>query len=148
MPDTFDRFTEQARRALKLAEEEAHRHHHGYIGTEHLLLGVMAEPDGIAAQAVAELGIGLEGARQEMQKIVGQEEQSGSTEIGLTPRAKQAIVASVNEATRLRHGYIGTEHLLLGLMSDEHSVSARICESLGVAPADMRRAVERRISRN
>jgi ATP-dependent Clp protease ATP-binding subunit ClpC len=148
MPDTFDRFTEQARRALKLAEEEAHRHRHCYIGTEHLLLGVMAEPRGIAAQAVAELGLGLEGARQEMQRIVGQGEQPGSTDIGLTPRAKQAIVASVNEANRLRHGYVGTEHLLLGLMSDEHSVCVQICESLGAAPADVRRAVERRISPN
>src|SRR5215208_6145381 len=103
MPDTFARFTDQARRALRLAEEEANHHHHSYIGTEHLLLGLMAEQEGVAADVFAEFGLGLEDARQQLQTMIAAGEQDASGEVGLTPRAKEALAAAVDAANRLAY---------------------------------------------
>ena len=153
MTDTFDRFTEQARSALERAADEAALHHHPYIGTEHLLIGLMVVREGPAAEALAELGLGAEGARQQLVRIVGvgypDERASGHrARPSLTPRAQEAIVRAVGEADRRAHGHVGPEHLLLGLMRDERAVSVAMCQGLGVGAQDVRRAIERRISRN
>ena len=148
MADTFDRFTEGARSALERAAEEAALHHHGFIGTEHLLMGVMIVGEGPAAEALAELGLGEHGVREELVRLIGMGKPGAATRPGLTPRAKAAIVRAVDEANRRAHGYVGTEHLLLGLVRDEGAVSVAMCQRLGVSPQDVRQAVERRISRN
>ena len=148
MADAFDRFTVQARGALGRAADEAAPHHHGFIGTEHLLLGLLLVDEGPAAETLAELGLGAAGAREGLVRIVGTGDPNVDARPGLTLRAKEAIMVAVDEANRRRHGYVGTEHLLLGLMRDEDSVSVTICQGLGVGPRDVRRAVERRISRN
>ena len=148
MADTFDRFTEGARTALERAADEATFHHHAFIGTEHLLLGVVVVGEGKAAEALADLGLGEHAVREELVRVVGAGEPGATTRPGLTPRAKAAIVRAVNEANRRAHRYVGTEHLLLGLMRDEGGVSVAMCQRLGVGPHDVRRAVERRISRN
>jgi ATP-dependent Clp protease ATP-binding subunit ClpC len=145
MAETFERFTDQARRALRLAEEEASHHRHGYIGTEHLLLGLMAAEEGTAAAPFAELGLGVEEARHQLGIIIGEEEERGSGGVGLTPQAEQAIRASLAEADRLGHRDVGTEHLVLGLLTDEHALAVRIVETLGVSPQHVRQAVERRL---
>jgi ATP-dependent Clp protease ATP-binding subunit ClpC len=145
MAETFERFTDQARRALRLAEEEASHHRHGYIGTKHLLLGLMAEQEGVAADALAELGLGVEEARHQLDMMIDEEPQAPSGEMGLTPQAKQAIRASVEEADRLGQRDVGTEHLLLGLLADEDAVAVRIVESLGASRQDVRQAITRRL---
>jgi ATP-dependent Clp protease ATP-binding subunit ClpC len=145
MPDTFARFTDQARRALRLAADEASHHRHGYIGTEHLLLGLMAEQEGAAADVFAEFGLGLEDARQQLQTMMAAGEQDSSGEIGLTPRAKEALGAAVDEADRLAHDHVGTEHLLLGLLADEHALAGQMFGGLGVSPRDIKHAVEHRL---
>jgi ATP-dependent Clp protease ATP-binding subunit ClpC len=145
MAGTFERFTERARTALKLAQDEAVRHHHGYIGTEHLLLGLMVAEEGTAADPFAELGLGIEEARHQLGIIIGEGEEGGSGGVGLTPQAEQAIGASVAEADRRGHRDVGTEHLVLGLLSDEDALAVRIVETLSVSPQDVRQAVERRL---
>ncbi len=145
MVATFERFTDQARRALRLAADEARHHRHGYIGTEHLLLGLMAEQEGVAAEVFAEFGLGLEDARQQLQAMIAAGEQDSSGAVGLTPRAKEAIGASVHEADRLAHQHVGTEHLLLGLLGDEHALAGQMFGGLGVSPRDIKHAVERRL---
>ena len=149
MADTFDRFTEGARSALERAAEEAALHHHGFIGTEHLLMGVMIVGEGPAAEALAELGLGAHGAREQLVRLVGAGEpgEGAAGRPGLTPRAREALMRAVDEATRRAHGHVGPEHLLLGLMRDEDAVSVALCQRQGVSAQDVRRAVERRISR-
>ena len=132
MPDRFDKFTERARRVLTLAQEEAQRFNHNYIGTEHLLLGLVREGDGVAAKVLSNLGVDLNKVRSAVEFIIGRGDRSGTGEIGLTPRAKKVIELAVDEARRLNHSYIGTEHLLLGLVREGEGVAAGVLESLGV----------------
>ena len=113
MADRFDKFTERARRVLTLAQEEAQRFNHNYIGTEHLLLGLVREGDGVAAKVLNNLGVELSKVRSAVEFIIGRGEKSVAGEIGLTPRAKKVIELAVEEARRLNHSYIGTEHLSL-----------------------------------
>ncbi|GER89143.1 hypothetical protein KDW_33050 [Dictyobacter vulcani] len=111
--DRFDKFTERARKVLSLAQEEAQRFQHNYIGTEHLLLGLVREGEGVAAKVLANLGVELNKVRSAVEFIIGRGDRIVLGEIGLTPRAKKVIELAVDEARRLNHHYIGTEHLLL-----------------------------------
>ncbi|MBK6560691.1 ATP-dependent Clp protease ATP-binding subunit [Candidatus Amarobacter glycogenicus] len=132
MADRFDKFTERARRVLTLAQEEAHRFNHNYIGTEHILLGLVREGDGVAAKVLANLGVELNKVRSAVEFIIGRGDRTVLGEIGLTPRAKKVIELAVDEARRLTHSYIGTEHLLLGLVREGEGIAAGVLESLGV----------------
>ncbi|MBV9688985.1 MAG: helix-turn-helix domain-containing protein [Ktedonobacteraceae bacterium] len=130
--DRFDRFTERARKVLTLAQKEAQHFRHNYIGTEHLLLGLISEGGGVAAKVLANLGVELDKVRNTVEFIIGRGDRIVLGEIGLTPRAKKAIELAVDEARRLNHHYIGTEHLLLGLLREGSGVAAGVLESLGV----------------
>ncbi len=132
MADRFDKFTERARRVLTLAQEEAQRFGHNYIGTEHLLLGLVREGDGVAAKVLSNLGVELNKVRSAVEFIIGRGDRKSSGEIGLTPRAKKVIELAVDEARRLGHSYIGTEHVLLGLVREGEGIAAGVLESLGV----------------
>ncbi|MDA8212884.1 MAG: ATP-dependent Clp protease ATP-binding subunit [Clostridia bacterium] len=127
----FGRFTERAQKVLMLAQDEARRLNYNYVGTEQLLLGLIVEGEGIAAKALQSLGISLESVRTEVEKIVGKGEGPVKGEIGLTPRAKKVLELSFDEARRLGHNYIGTEHLLLGLIREGEGVAARVLQNLG-----------------
>jgi ATP-dependent Clp protease ATP-binding subunit ClpC len=133
MADRFDKFTERARKVLQLAQEEAQRFNHNYIGTEHLLLGLVREGEGVAAKVLANLGVELNKVRSAVEFILGRGERTVTGDIGLTPRAKKVIELSVDEARRLNHHYIGTEHLLLGLVREGEGIAAGVLESLGVS---------------
>ena len=132
MADRFDKFTERARRVLTLAQEEAQRFNHNYIGTEHLLLGLVREGEGVAAKVLGNLGVELSKVRSAVEFIIGRGDRAVLGEIGLTPRAKKVIELAVDEARRLNHHYIGTEHLLLGLVREGEGIAASVLESLGV----------------
>ena len=132
MADRFDKFTERARRVLTLAQKEAHRFNHNYIGTEHILLGLVREGDGVAAKVLSNLGVELNKVRSAVEFIIGRGDRTVLGEIGLTPRAKKVIELAVDEARRLGHSYIGTEHLLLGLVREGEGIAAGVLESLGV----------------
>ncbi|HEV2527247.1 MAG TPA: ATP-dependent Clp protease ATP-binding subunit [Thermomicrobiales bacterium] len=128
----FDKFTERARKVLTLAQEEAQRFNHNYIGTEHLLLGLVREGDGVAARVLSNMGVQLPKVRSAVEFIIGRGESMVLGDIGLTPRAKKVIELAVDEARRLNHHYIGTEHLLLGLVREGEGIAAGVLESLGV----------------
>ena len=128
----FDKFTERARKVLTLAQEEAQRFNHNYIGTEHLLLGLVREGDGVAARVLSNMGVQLPKVRSAVEFIIGRGEGAVIGDIGLTPRAKKVIELAVDEARRLNHHYIGTEHLLLGLVREGEGIAAGVLESLGV----------------
>jgi ATP-dependent Clp protease ATP-binding subunit ClpC len=129
----YQRFTERAQRSLLLAQEEARRLDFNFVGTEHLLLGLIREGEGVAAKAMLGLGIDLEKARAEVEKLVGRGSTPGASEVGLTPRAKKVVLElSSEEARHLGHNYIGTEHILLGLIREREGVAARVLENLGV----------------
>jgi ATP-dependent Clp protease ATP-binding subunit ClpA len=128
----FDKFTERARRVLSLAQEEAQRFQHNYIGTEHLLLGLVREGEGVAAKVLSNLGVELNKVRSAVEFMIGRGDRIVLGEIGLTPRAKKVIELAVDEARRLNHHYIGTEHLLLGLVREGEGIAAGALESLGV----------------
>ena len=128
----FDKFTERARKALHYAQEEAQHFQHNYIGTEHLLLGLVHEEEGVAAEVLKSLGVELEKVRSAVEFIIGRGDTGIAGEIGLTPRAKKVIQLSVDEARRMNHHYIGTEHILLGLISEGQGIAAGVLESLGV----------------
>ncbi len=130
--DRFDKFTERARKVLSLAQEEAKRFQHNYIGTEHLLLGLVREGEGVAAKVLSNLGVELNKVRSAVEFIIGRGDRIVLGEIGLTPRAKKVIELAVDEARRLNHHYIGTEHLLLGLVREDEGIAAGVLESLGV----------------
>jgi ATP-dependent Clp protease ATP-binding subunit ClpA len=130
--DRFDMFTERARRVLVLAQEEAQRVHHNYIGTEHLLLGLIRENEGIAARVLVNMGIELRTVRSQVEFIIGRGDRMVMGQIGLTPRAKKILELAVDEARRLRHPYIDTEHLLLSLVREGEGIAAGVLESLGV----------------
>src|SRR5258706_14109824 len=122
----FERFTDRARRAVVLAQEEARMLSHGYIGTEHLLLGLVHEGEGVAARALETMGVSLETARQQVRSIVGKRRDAESGHIPFTPRAKRVLELSLREANQLGHDYIGTEHLLLGLIREGEGVAAQV----------------------
>jgi Clp amino terminal domain, pathogenicity island component len=130
--DRFDKFTERARRVLTLAQEEARSFNHNYIGTEHLLLGLIREGGGVAAKVLRSLGVELDTVRSQVEFIIGRGERMIVGEIGLAPRAKKVIELAVDEARRLGHHYIGTEHLLLGLVREGEGIAAGVLQSLGV----------------
>ncbi|MBM2827008.1 MAG: ATP-dependent Clp protease ATP-binding subunit, partial [Dehalococcoidia bacterium] len=148
MADRFDKFTERARRVLSLAQEEAQRFNHNYIGTEHLLLGLVREGDGLAARVLANLGIELNKVRSAVEFIIGKGDRPATGEVGLTPRAKKVIELAVDEARRLNHHYIGTEHLLLGLVREGEGIAAGVLESLGVNLEKVRAETTRILSQN
>src|SRR6184192_3367517 len=133
MADKFDKFTERARRVLTLAQEEAQRFNHNYIGTEHLLLGLVREGDGVAAKVLGNLGVELNKVRSAVEFIIGRGDRTVTGDIGLTPRAKKVIELSIDEARRLNHHYIGTEHLLLGLLREGEGIGGGVLESLGIS---------------
>src|SRR5438067_548578 len=141
MSDRFDKFTERARKTLQLAQEEAQRFNHNYIGTEHILLGLVREGDGVAARVLNNLGIELHKVRSAVEFIIGRGDRMVMGEIGLTPRAKRVIELAVDEARRLNHHYIGTEHLLLGLVREGEGIAAGVLESLGVSLNKVRNQV-------
>ena len=132
----FERFTDRARRVVVLAQEEARRLNHNYIGTEHILLGLIREGDGVAAKALESLGISLDAVRQQVEEIIGQGQQAPSGHIPFTPRAKKVLELSLREAPQLGHNYIGTEHILLGLIREGDGVAAQVLVKLG---ADLNR---------
>ena len=141
MPNKFDKFTERARRVLTLAQEEARRFNHNYIGTEHILLGLVAEEEGVGARVLQNLGVQLSQVRQQVEFLIGQGESVTMGELRLTPRAKRVLRLATDEARRLRHHYIGTEHLLLGLVGEGEGIAARVLESLGVSLPGVREEV-------
>src|SRR6187399_668182 len=148
MAEKFDKFTDRARRVLTLAQEEAQRFNHNYIGTEHLLLGLVREGDGVAAKVLNNLGVELSKVRSAVEFIIGRGEKSVSGEIGLTPRAKKVIELAVEEARRLNHSYIGTEHLLLGLVREGEGIAFGVLESLGVSLERVRTETARILSQS
>lgn len=128
----FDRFTKRARHVLVLAQEEAQRFQHNYIGTEHLLLGLVREGEGVAAQVLSNLGVEVNQVRHAVEAIIGRGDRIVLGEVGLTPRAKKVMELAVDEARRLNHRFIGTEHLLLGLIREGDGIAAGVLESLGI----------------
>ena len=128
----FGRFTTSGRNTLSFAQEEARRLHHNYMGTEHLLLGLVRENEGIGAQVLKSMGVDLEKVRFSVEFIIGQGEREATGEVQLTPRAKKVIELAVDEARRLDHQYIGSEHVLLGLIREGHGIGAGVLEKLGV----------------
>ncbi|MBI4198859.1 MAG: ATP-dependent Clp protease ATP-binding subunit [Chloroflexi bacterium] len=148
MSSRFEKFSERARRVLSLAQEEAQRFNHNYIGTEHILLGLIRETDGIAARVLASLNVELSKIRSAVEFIIGRGEHASAGEIGLTPRAKKVIELAVDEARRLNHHYIGTEHLLIGLMREGEGVAAGVLESLGVTLEKVRAETARILSQS
>src|SRR5262245_47567371 len=132
----FERFTDRARRVVVLAQEEARMLSHNYIGTEHILLGLIHEGEGVAAKALESLDIPLEAVRAQVEEIIGQGQQAPSGHIPFTPRAKKVLELSLREALQLGHSYIGTEHILLGLIREGEGVAAQVLQKLG---ADLNR---------
>jgi ATP-dependent Clp protease ATP-binding subunit ClpC len=132
MTSRFEKFSERARRVLTSAQEEAQHLNHSYIGTEHILLGLIREEEGVAAKVLNNLGVTLPKVRSAVEYIIGRGEKSGAGEIGLTPRAKRVIELAIDEARRLSHNYIGTEHILLGLLHEGEGVAAGVLESFGI----------------
>ena len=126
----FERFTERARRVVVYAQEEARELSHDYIGTEHLLLGLMREPESVAARALRELEIGHDAAREQVIEIIGRGKGAQSGHIPFTPRAKKVLELSLREALQLGHDYIGTEHILLGLVREGDGVAAQVLTKL------------------
>ena len=146
MNERLDKFTERAKKVLVYAQDEATRFNHTYIGTEHLLLGLLREGDGIAAKALGNLGVELNKVRSAVEFIIGRGEKVVVQDINLTPRAKRVIELAVEEARRLGHNYIGTEHLLLGLVREGEGIAAGVLESLGVNLEKVRAQVVRVVS--
>ena len=128
----FERFTDRARRVVVLAQEEARRLNHNYIGTEHILLGLIQEGEGHAAKAIEELNINIDSVRSEVVEIIGEGQQSPSGHIPFTPRAKKVLELSLREALQLGHNYIGTEHILLGLIQEGEGHAAKAIEELNI----------------
>lgn len=139
--DRFDKFTERARKVLSLAQEEAVRFNHNYIGTEHLLLGLVREGDGVAARVLIKMGVELKKVRREVEFIIGKRDRIVLGEVGMTPRAKKVLELAADEARRLSHNYIGTEHILLGLIREGEGIAAGVLEKLGVNLREARQNV-------
>jgi ATP-dependent Clp protease ATP-binding subunit ClpC len=139
----FERFTDRARRVVVLAQEEARLFNHNYIGTEHILLGLVHEGEGVAASALSGLGVSLDVVRQEVEAIIGQGQQEPTGQIPFTPRAKKVLELSLREALQLGHNHIGTEHVLLGLLREGEGVAAQVLMKLGADPKVVRETVVR-----
>jgi ATP-dependent Clp protease ATP-binding subunit ClpC len=137
----FERFTDRARHVIVLAQEEARLLNHSYIGTEHLLLGLVHESEGVAARALEALGISLTAVRSEVEQTIGRGEGMPSGHIPFTPRAKKVLELSLREALRLDHNYIGTEHILLGLIREGEGVAAQVLTKLGAGHEQVRQKV-------
>ena len=137
----FERFTDRARRVVVLAQEEARLLNHSYIGTEHILLGLIHEGEGVAAKALESLNISLEAVRAQVEEIIGQGGSSPSGHIPFTPRAKKVLELSLREALQLGHNYIGTEHILLGLIREGEGVAAQVLVKLGADLSRVRQQV-------
>ncbi|MDN5696987.1 MAG: NDP-hexose 4-ketoreductase, partial [Rubrobacter sp.] len=139
----FERFTERARKVVVLAQEEARHFNHNYIGTEHLLLGLLREDEGVAARALTSLGVSLDEVREQVESIVGYGEEGSGGQAPFTPRSKKVLELALREALQLGHNYIGTEHILLGLVRESEGVAARVLSNLDVDPDKVRREVVR-----
>ena len=137
----FERFTDRARRALVLAQEEARMLDHNYVGTEHILLGLIHEGEGVAARALDSLGISLDAVRQQVENVIGRGKQAPTGHILLTPSTKKALELSLQEALQLGHNYIGTEHILLGIIRNGEGVAARVLAGFGADLISVRRQV-------
>ena len=137
----FERFTDRARRVVVLAQEEARMLKHNYVGTEHLLLGLIHEGQGVGAKALESLGIGLDMVRHEVEEVVGEGQEAPSGHIPFTPRAKTVLELSLREALELNHDYIGTEHILLGLIREGDGVAAQVLVMLGADQNRVRQQV-------
>ena len=133
----FERFTDRARRVVVMAQEEARMLNHSFIGTEHILLALIREGDGVGAKALESLGISLDAVRQQVEEIIGRGQQAPSGHIPFTPRAKKVLELSLRESQHLGHEYIGTEHILLGLIREGDGVAAQVLVKRG---ADLNRA--------
>ncbi|KGN30980.1 ATP-dependent Clp protease ATP-binding protein [Knoellia sinensis KCTC 19936] len=142
----FERFTDRARRVVVLAQEEARLLNHNYIGTEHILLGLIHEGEGVASKALESLGISLDAVREQVQEIIGQGQQAPTGHIPFTPRAKKVLELSLREALQLGHNYIGTEHILLGLIREGEGVAAQVLVKLGADLGRVRQQVIQLIS--
>ena len=142
----FERFTERARRVVVLAQEESRLLSHNYIGTEHLLLGLLAEQDGVAARALESLNVTLNAAREQVEEIIGPGEQQPHGHIPFTPRAKKILELSLREALNMGSEVIDTQHLLLGLVDEGDGVGAQILQRLGATAQTVREAVTRVIT--
>jgi ATP-dependent Clp protease ATP-binding subunit ClpA len=143
----FERFTDRARRVVVLAQEEARTMAHNYIGTEHILLGLIHEGDGIAALTLVNLGVRYESVRAFVEREIGRGTTTGSGHIPFTPRAKKILELSLREALQLRHNYIGTEHILLGLIREGEGLAAQAITNEGVELLDLRHRVLDRVGR-
>lgn len=141
----FERFTERARRVISLAQEESGRLRHDYVGTEHLLVGLIREGEGVAAQALTAAGVTVEGAREQVEAVVGYGE-ADTSQKPFTSESKRVLESSLKETFGLGHNYIGTEHLLLGLAREGEGVAARVLRNLNVNPEALRREVMRRLA--
>jgi ATP-dependent Clp protease ATP-binding subunit ClpC len=142
----FERFTDRARRVVVLAQEEARMLNHDYIGSEHILLALIHEESGVAAQALESLGIAEGAARQQVEEITGRGQQDPPRgHIPFTPRAKKILQLSMREAIALGHAYIGTEHILLGLVREDDGVAVRVLNGLGADPNRVRQQVIQRV---
>src|ERR687892_758268 len=139
----FERFTERARKVVVLAQEEARHFNHNYIGTEHLLLGLLREDEGVAARALGSLNVTLDEVREQVESIVGYGEEGTGGQAPFTPRSKKVLELALREALQLGHNYIGTEHILLGLVRESEGVAARVLSNLDVDPDKARREVVR-----
>jgi hypothetical protein len=137
----FERFTDRARRVIVLAQEEARLLDHDYIGTEHILLGLIREREGVAAQALESLGISLEAVRAEVEQVIGRGQTTPGPQIPFTPRSKKVLELSLREARSLGHDYIGTEHILLGLIREGEGVAAQVLVELGADLSRVRQQV-------
>ena len=146
MPSRFEKFSERARRVLTSAQEEAQNLNHNYIGTEHILLGLIREEEGVAAKVLTNLGISLTKVRSAVEFIIGRGEKASTGEIGLTPRAKRVIELAIDEARHLSHNYIGTEHILLGLLHEGEGVAAGVLDSFGLTIEQARTEVSNVLS--
>jgi hypothetical protein len=144
--ERFNRFTDRARKVLTMAQDEAQRFDHNYIGTEHILLGLLRAEDGVAATVLTGMGVELRKARTAVMFIIGRGDRPVVGEVGLTPRAKRVIELAIDEARRLGHDYIGTEHLLLGLVREGEGIAAGVLESFGINLDAVRHEVIRVVS--
>jgi ATP-dependent Clp protease ATP-binding subunit ClpC len=142
----FERFTDRGRRVVVLAQEEARMLNHNYIGTEHILLGLTREQEGVAGRALASLDISLEAVRNEVREIIGEGEEVSVGHIPFTPRAKKVLELALREALQLGHNYIGTEHLLLGLIREGEGVAAQVLQKLGADLDRVRHTVIQQLS--
>ena len=142
----FERFTDRARRVVVLAQDEARLLNHNYIGTEHILLGLIHEAEGVGAKALEALGVTLDAVREQVRDIIGEGNQTPSGHIPFTPRAKKVLELSLREALQLGHNYIGTEHILLGLLREGEGTAVKVLSRLKAEPSAVRQEVIERLS--